>query len=525
MGSRATAGCSRARLGRILLAAAVAAGSALPRVARAADRDTSRLAPPAAEAAEAADAAALERLRQGIVSIRVSGQEWNWKTPWAKQAPWTRVVSGVVVAGRRILSAETAFGNHLLVEVQKPGRESWRPARVLLVEPEGPLALLTVDDADFWAGLQPLPLADPAPRAGEVTIHRWQGPGLLDRFPGTIRQVRTHTHGLSRTQLLTLEIGASTETLGSSEVVVQGGRLAGLVTGRAGDAWVALASPVLSRFADDAAGGGWAGFPRAGIAWQDLGNPALRASLGLRPDEGGVRLVRVLPHGSAASLLRVGDVLLEVGGVPLDPTGRYEDPVYGRMHAGLLFTEHRPGDRVTLKVLREGRRLSLSLPLETIPAEADKIPPYVYGRGPDYLVVGGLVFQELTVPYLSTWGDWQRRAPPRLLIAYDREAAAPTPERPRIVLLTSVLPDAANLGYEGLHDLIVERVNGRTIGRMADLRAAFAEPRGGFHVVELLPGQGAERVVLDVAEAQAAAPRLRAAYGVDRLDSEGSSGP
>ena len=48
------------------------------------------------------------------------------------------------------------------------------------------------------------------------------------------------------------------------------------------------------------------------------------------------------------------------------------------------------------------------------------IPAYVYGRGPDYAVFGGLVFQELTVPYLSTFGDWQRRGPPRLLIAHDR---------------------------------------------------------------------------------------------------------
>ena len=27
----------------------------------------------------------------------------------------------------------------------------------------------------------------------------------------------------------------------------------------------------------------------------------------------------------------------------------------------------------------------------------------------------GLVFQELTVPYLRTFGDWQRRGPPRRL--------------------------------------------------------------------------------------------------------------
>ena len=33
-----------------------------------------------------------QRLRSGVVRVLVSGQEWNWKTPWAKQPPWTRPI-------------------------------------------------------------------------------------------------------------------------------------------------------------------------------------------------------------------------------------------------------------------------------------------------------------------------------------------------------------------------------------------------------------------------------------------------
>jgi hypothetical protein len=175
---------------------------------------------------------------------------------------------------------------------------------------------------------------------------------------------------------------------------------------------------------------------------------------------------------------------------------------------------------MNIKILRDGQRRTVATPLRRIQAEADKIPPYVYGHGPNYVVVGGLVFQELTVPYLTTFGDWQRRGPPRLLIAYDREAAMPSPESPRFVILSSVLPDAANLGYEGVRNLIVERVNGRRVGSMDDLREAFTRPAGGFHVVDFLPGLSPERLVLDVEETEASAERVRAAYGVDRLDSE-----
>jgi hypothetical protein len=459
-------------------------------------------------------------LRAGVVRVTVSGQEWNWRTPWAKQPPWTRPITGLVVPGRRILCASTSFGNHLLVEVQKLGSDTRTPGRVVLTDPEGPLALVEVDDPEFWEDLEPLPLADPVPREGEVAILRWRASGLLDSYPGSVRQVRSGRHGLSRTHLLTLDVATGADGLGASEVVVADGVVVGLLTGRAGDTFAAIASPALARFVEEAASGGWRGFPRGGFAWQNLTNPALREALGLSEDETGVRLTRVLPHGTAAGGLRAGDVILEVDGIPIDPTGHYEHPLYGRMLFALLFSDgRRPGDTLDITVLREGEHLTVAAPLRRIEAEADKVPAYVYGHGPNYSVVGGLVFQELTVPFLSTFGDWQRRGPPHLLIAYDREGADPSPESPRIIVLSSVLPDAANLGYEGVRNLIVERVNGRSIGSMDDLREAFAHPEGDFHVVEFLPGLSPERLVLDVEEARESAERIRAAYGVDRLDS------
>jgi len=459
-------------------------------------------------------------LRAGIVSVRVTGQDWNWREPWEKQAPWTRTVTGLVVPGRKILVASTAFGNHLLVEAQKLGSEERTVARVELVDQEGPLALVAVDDPAFWDGLAPLPLAERAPGEGDVAILRWQRSGLLDAYPGTVRQVRSGRHGLSQTSLLTLEIGSGTDGLGESEVVVAKGRVAGLVTGRSGDAYAALAAPVLTQFLDGAAKGDWRGFARAGLAWQDLTNPALRSLLGLAPGETGIRLTRVAPNGSAGGVLKPGDVVLEMGGAKLDPTGYYDHPLYGRMLFALLFSDgQRPGQTMPVKVLRDGQRLDLQLTLRTMRPEEDRVPPYVFGHGPDYVVVGGLIFEELTRPYLGAWGDWARRAPPRLLVALDREPEEAGAEPKRIVLLSSVLPDVANLGYQELRDLIVERVNGRPINSLADLRKAFASPPGGFHVVEFLAGQETARLVLDAGEAEAAAARLREAYGVEKLDS------
>jgi hypothetical protein len=170
-------------------------------------------------------------------------------------------------------------------------------------------------------------------------------------------------------------------------------------------------------------------------------------------------------------------------------------------------------------VLRAGKRLELQLQLRAMRPEQDRVPPYVYGRGPDYVIEGGLVFQELTRFYLASWGDWTRRAPPRLLVAIDRAEQEPGEEGRRIVLLASVLPDTANLGYQELHDLIVTRVDGRELRNLADVRQAFQQRSSGFHVIDFLAGQAAARIVIDAAEAAAAGERLRRAYGVEKLDS------
>src|SRR6266540_2522212 len=112
-----------------------------------------------------------DRLAAGIVTVRVTGQEWNWKTPWAKQGPWTRTMTGLVVPGPRILVASAGLGNHVLIEVQRDGRDPRTPARLALVDHEAPLGLIEVGDPAFWQGLAPLPLARSEEHTSELQSH------------------------------------------------------------------------------------------------------------------------------------------------------------------------------------------------------------------------------------------------------------------------------------------------------------------------------------------------------------------
>ena len=107
------------------------------------------------------------------------------------------------------------------------GEDLRTPARLVLSDPEGPLALLAVDDPSFWKGLQPLPLAEAVPAEGEVKVYRWLRSGQFDSSRATLRQVRGNRHGLSRTTLLTLEASSSLDGAGDSEVLVKDGAVRG----------------------------------------------------------------------------------------------------------------------------------------------------------------------------------------------------------------------------------------------------------------------------------------------------------
>ncbi|MBI5495575.1 MAG: PDZ domain-containing protein [Deltaproteobacteria bacterium] len=457
-------------------------------------------------------------LRKSVVSIRVSGQDWDWRAPWSKQGPWMRSYTGVVVAGPRILVTATGLGNATLVEVQKLGEEKRYPARIRLADYEGPLALVDVDDPAFFTDLVPLPLAADVPVDGEVQVLRWLGSNQFEAARANVRQVRVEDHGMSRTGVLTLDMTASISEAGRSEPVVRQGQVVGLTTSKSDDVLLAIASPMLRQFLAAAGQQPYRGFARAGVAWQKLVNPALRAHLGLGEKEGGILINKVLPHGSCAGGVEPGDVLLSVDGTRIDASGQFDHPRYGRLSFALLFSlGHLPGDRVKADILRAGTRQTVELTLRRMPGEADKVPAYVLDHAPEYVERGGLVFQALSIPYLGTFGDWRRRGPLPLLIAQDVQGSFPSADAPRLVVLTAVLPDALNLGYQDERDLIVSRVNGQPVASLEAVKAAFdgPPPASGFHIVEFAPGQSMARMVVDAAELPAASARIQELYGVN----------
>jgi hypothetical protein len=243
---------------------------------------------------------------------------------------------------------------------------------------------------------------------------------------------------------------------------------------------------IIIRFLDAATNGGYHGFPNLGVLTANTEDNSFRQWLKLSDDQGGL-YIKSVRKGSAAELagMKEGDVLLAIDDKAIDRRGYYEHSNYGSLSWGhLIRGEKSVGDTVVLSILREGALMNLSATL-TRQEENDRlVPTYLFDQAPNYLLKGGLVFQELSLPILESFGkEWMSRAPLNLLDTYENPDKYQN-SMDRVVFLSGVIPTPATVGYERLRNLIVRKVNGKDIRDMKSLIAAFDSNMNELHSIE-----------------------------------------
>ena len=141
------------------------------------------------------------------------------------------------------------------------------------------------------------------------------------------------------------------------------------------------------------------------------------------------------------------------------------------------------------------------------------IPSERYDAPPDYLVAGGLLFQPLNGPLMRALG----KNKPILLDYYNDRP--PLEERDGIVLLSMVLPDDYNRGYEDIRYIMVDQINGQVIHKLEDIKAALIQPEAGFHRIQFMPDESIHQIVLDSTEMPAVTERILQHYRIPAASS------
>lgn len=448
-------------------------------------------APPA----EAEPEAAAPDLSLSVLRVHATRQEWNAGQPWEKLPPARRSSLGAVVGKHQVLTTAEMAADATMIELETSDGLHLAPAEVMAVDYAANLALLTVKDeaeaAKLFKGLIPVDMAEALPLDADLEIVQVEDNGNTLVTPGAILGVDVTAPYLPGEFFLTYRVKASMQTAASSFTLptFANGKLAGILNTYDSEDQVCeiLASPVIDLFLKDAADGDYIGFPALGVSVSTTEDPHFRNWLKLPEDGGGLYLAKVRPEGPAAKAgVLQGDVLVAIDDAEIDRLGYFEHPVFGRLFwSHLVKGSKAPGSEIELKVLREGKEITIAATLEKPDPAEDLVPVHIHGRAPLYLVKGGFIFQELTRPLLSAFGEnWREEAPLSLIDPLENPEAY-ADRMDRVVVVTGVIPTPATLGYEGLRNLIVTDVNGQAIRDMASLFKAFEKaPADGIHQIE-----------------------------------------
>eukprot|EP00877_Chromochloris_zofingiensis_P007489 jgi/Chrzof1/2994/Cz12g07110.t1 len=417
----------------------------------------------------------LTKALKSVVKIFTTSANPNFSQPWQMHAQSTCTASGFVISPlgeRRILTNAHAVANHVVVKVRKHGSAQKFNARVLAVGHECDIAMLTVDDDEFWRDVQPLEINGlPAMQESVMVVGFPQGGDNVCVTKGVVSRIDRQQYSHGRTALLAIQVDAAINSGNSGGPVLLGDRVVGIafqcLTSGDNIGYI-IPVPVINHFLEDLRrnSGKYTGFCELGLAWQCLENPDMKSALGMPKGMTGVYVTKTEPLFDAAHQLQPGDVLTHFDGVEIADDGTFLFREAVRIDFRHMVSQAFHGDMSQVKVWRDGKHMELSVTLST---PKQLVPVHSHDVKPDYFIYAGLVFTPLSCWYLkSQYGaDWSCKAPIKLC---ERAfAGSMQKDGQQVVVLSKVLAADINTGYQDTGNIQVLRVNGTPVHNLAHL--------------------------------------------------------
>ncbi len=432
-----------------------------------------------------------KRIINGLVRIKVTSQRYDFFRPWKKKSPESREGIGTVISRNRILATAALIENSNYIELNRIGDGEKCPAVVEQVDYSANLAVLVPTDPEFLRQTRPLSVFSRKIKVGDSFL-AWQfeanGTPLI--ADAELKEIEVKPYPYDFVPHLVFRVKTVLSQVSGSYTlpVTKGNKLIGLMMGhnQGGQTMTLIPPPIITHFLNDLDDGDYDGFPLAGFSFSPLENKQLRRFLEVHDEDGGIFIDKVRPGGPADNAgLRAGDVLLAIDQHNIDKSGQYIDRDYGKLLiAHLITTRSYEGDFRRFRIFRDKKETVFDVHLNSLNSEDYPIPPFVIDQAPEYMIVGGLVLRELSVQFLKEWGaNWRTTAPRNFQFYAHHQWDLYSPER-KIVILSEVLASEGNIGYQGLHSLVVTDINGKKITRLRDIPTALGHPMDGFHKIE-----------------------------------------
>lgn len=412
---------------------------------------------------------------RSVVKVFATTQEPDYVNPWQTQMVRKGTGSGVAFengAGRQILTAAHVVAHHTFVQVQRTGVETPDKyvAQVAAVWHECDLAILEVEDSEFWKGLSPAPLGRMPEIRSIVLVAGFPiGGGELSITEGVVSRIEGQMYSHSRRRLLAITIDAAINPGNSGGPVFNTqGEFVGIAFQQmemASNVGHVIPSPVIEHFLNGVKKSGprnYRGFPGTGFEKQDLAleNPYVRKHHNLDHDVRGIRISKILFGQTCDGVLEPGDVITHVNDQAVANNGTLSYGEYGRVSIEIAFTMVQVGSPIELQIVRDGKRMTVTA---TARPYQRLVPLQFQNKRPPYFVYCGLVFQPLSLDYIN----YTNAENPNFVSLYF--LGRQKKDWRRAVVLSQVLSDNVNVGYEALVSEKIMKVNGENVVDLTDL--------------------------------------------------------
>ncbi|GFP79938.1 protease Do-like 9 [Phtheirospermum japonicum] len=322
-----------------------------------------------------------------VVKVFCVHTEPNFSLPWQRKRQYSSSSSGFVINGKRVLTNAHSVEHYTQVKLKKRGSDTKYLATVLAIGTECDIALLTVEDDEFWEGVSPVDFGDLPALQDAVTVVGYPiGGDTISVTSGVVSRIEILSYVYGSIELLGLQIDAAINSGNSGgpafndRGICVGIAFQSLKNEDVENIGYVIPTPVIAHFIQDfEKNGTYTGFPNLGIEWQKMENPDLRLSMGMKPDQKGVLVRRIDPTSPQSKVLKPSDIILSFDEFDIANDGTVPFRHGERIGFSYLVSQKYTGDSAEIKVLRDSRTLKITVSLET---QRRLIPAHIKGRPP-----------------------------------------------------------------------------------------------------------------------------------------------
>ncbi|XP_056170178.1 protease Do-like 2, chloroplastic isoform X2 [Syzygium oleosum] len=398
-----------------------------------------------------------------VVKVYCTHTEPDYSLPWQKQRQYTSTGSAFMIGDGKLLTNAHCVEHNTQVKVKRRGDDTKYVAKVLAKGIDCDIALLSVESEGFWKGAEPLQFGRLPHLQDAVTVVGYPlGGDTISVTKGVVSRIEVTSYAHGSSDLLGIQIDAAINPGNSGGPAFNDrGECIGVAfqvyrSEEAENIGYVIPTTVVSHFLNDyERNGKYTGFPCLGVLLQKLENPALRECLKVQSNEG-VLVRRVEPTSDANNVLKEGDVITSFDDVHVGCEGTVPFRSSERIAFRYLISQKFAGDVAQLGIIRAGGFMKVPVILNP---RVHLVPYHIEGGQPSYLITAGLVFTPLSEPLIDE--ECEDSIGLKLLAKARYSLARFKGEQ--IVILSQVLANEVNIGYEDMSNQQVLKFNGTRI--------------------------------------------------------------